>query len=69
MPGFAEVSWTETTPCAPPCGVQKVPRLLGFATASWIADALKDHPLRTPLWCPESATPAGLCDNVVECYS
>eukprot|EP00959_Pyramimonas_sp_CCMP1952_P230193 4812583-Pyramimonas_sp.AAC.1 len=62
--GHAERPPPAPTPYGTSYGVQKVPRLLGFATVSWVAAALRDHPLRTPLWCPESATPARLCDSV-----
>eukprot|EP00959_Pyramimonas_sp_CCMP1952_P112987 2361660-Pyramimonas_sp.AAC.1 len=41
----------ETTLLRTPYGVQKVPRLLGFATVAWIAAALGGHPLGTPYNC------------------
>eukprot|EP00959_Pyramimonas_sp_CCMP1952_P253622 5298890-Pyramimonas_sp.AAC.1 len=40
--------------------------MLGFAPVSWIAAELRDHPLPTSLWCPESATHARLCASVVD---
>eukprot|EP00959_Pyramimonas_sp_CCMP1952_P377627 7910126-Pyramimonas_sp.AAC.1 len=48
----------EEPPMRTPYGVEKVPRLPRPATPRQIETAVRDHPLRTPLWCEEGAKPA-----------
>ena len=45
-------------PQRPPYGVEKVPRLPRPASLQRTAAAVRDHPLRTPLWCRGYAMPA-----------
>eukprot|EP00959_Pyramimonas_sp_CCMP1952_P003537 74500-Pyramimonas_sp.AAC.1 len=39
-----------------------MPRLLHFPSLDRIETALTNHPVRTPLWCRDNATPAALSE-------